>query len=168
MADRSSSKGVYRNGTSVLAGTMPVIVAVVALGVTLLTTLGGFATFRDYVSISVFTEYKNTVHQHNAAISERYVRLQRQVDVIEDEQKKRASNGAILAALEQRMNALSARINETERKFSGTYSVGDEIRRMQYEIQVLRQQLTTSRPPMTTFPPTPSIQPLEPVQPSMR
>lgn len=144
----SNAKPVYRNGNgSSLSVTniVPIVVAVVALGVTLMTTLGGFATFRDYLSIREFSQYKDLVDSQRMEIDRRLERLTVLIDGISIEQKMRASHGSVISALEQRLNAQAARIQEVERKFSSSYSIGDEVKRLEAEIRFLRGQLTAPK-----------------------
>lgn len=121
---------------------VPIVVTVVAFGVTMLTTLGGFATFRDYLSIREFAQYKELQVSEREGMRRRLDRLSGQVLEIEKIQKVRAGTLASIDELRRRTDALSVRLNEAERKFTSAYSVGDELKRLQDEIRSLRSQVT--------------------------
>lgn len=145
------NSAAHKNGNTISYAAA--IIAIVGLGVTMLMNLGGFATFRDYLPIREFNQYKESataeLKGHAAIVTEYREGLRRRVDRLEafverinDEQKKRAGNSERTNALEHRINALSARITETERKVTqGQPSIHDDLRRINTELQQLRGML---------------------------
>lgn len=130
-----------QNGRNGWTASLPIIVAVIALGVTLMTTLGGFATFRDYLSIREHEQYKQLTQSERASLRRDIDKIETYLIRVDEEQKRRTGAVERLTALEKRHEALLTRFDGLEKSFSGSVTINDTIKRLESEMQALRSRV---------------------------
>lgn len=120
---------------------LPTVVAFAAMAVTLMMGLGGFASFRDQLSIREHEQYKALVVSEREGMRRRIDRLELLVLRIEEEQKRRTGTIQSLQAHEKQLDRFNSRVQELERQFGSTYTLNDEIKRLNVELQSLRSRI---------------------------
>jgi len=60
---------------------------------------------------------------------------------VENEQRARASSVTSIGSLEKRLDRLTQDHNEMERRFVGTYNIGDEVKSLRTALESLRQRI---------------------------
>jgi hypothetical protein len=94
-----------------------------------------------YLSLRENDQYKIFAQAERTALRGDLLKSDAHILRIEEEQKRRTSNVSSIPSLEKRIDATNHRLEEAERRFSGSYTLGDELKSLRAELQDLRRRI---------------------------
>lgn len=133
-------------------GNMTVVMS--AAGLVML-AFGGFITFQNNATNGRIDELRESVkHAISRGEHDEFkLRLDRDIGLIREEQQRRFTNivprtehEARWAATDRNIALLSERLNELRNATSSTYTIRDEMKRMQLEVSEMRANWAGKRP----------------------
>lgn len=146
------------NGGTISRGNMSVVISAAAL---VMLAFGGFITFQNSATDRRIMELRDDVQQSNRIHLRKdeheEFKLRLDKDIVRIDHRREIDNAKIVSrtehearwvSYEKDIKLLSDRLNELRNATTSTYTVRDELNRLQTEIVELRRSLGSPRPPL--------------------